>query len=82
VSMETVPCRSCGALLIWGVNARGERVPVDAEPRKRITLWASRNPALPPLASLIDTYVSHWQTCPSPEAQKRRAAQRSQGNSG
>jgi len=79
--METVPCRSCGASLIWGVNAQGERVPVDAEPRKRITLWPSKDQALPPLASLIDTYVSHWATCSSPEAQAWRA-QQSQGRTG
>jgi hypothetical protein len=50
-------------LLIWGVNARGERVPVDAEPRKRITLWPRSGPHATlsaPAGQSIDTYVSHW----------------------
>ena len=80
--MTPVPCRSCGAPLIWGVSPRGDRVPVDAEPRKRITLWASRDPEVAPLASLVDVYTSHWATCSSPEAQRRREAQQSQGSSG
>jgi hypothetical protein len=81
VSMAPVPCRSCGASLIWGVSARGERVPVDAQPVRRITLWPSRDPDRAPLASFVDTYVSHWATCSSPEAGARRAAQQPQGNS-
>jgi len=80
--MKPVPCRSCGAPLIWGVSPRGERVPVDAEPRKRITLWASRVPDAPPLASIVDVYTSHWSTCPSPEAKRRREGRQSEGSTG
>ena len=29
--MNPVPCRSCGALILWTVTEKGARMPVDAE---------------------------------------------------
>lgn len=73
--MTPKPCRSCGAPLIWGVTAQGKRMPVDAMPQKRITLEPARpgHEDLPPLAEVVDTYVSHFATCPNADQHRKKA---------
>lgn len=63
--MTPRPCRSCGAPLIWGLTAAGKRMPVDAT-----------DPLLAPIARVVDTYVSHFATCPkAAEHRQPRPAQ-------
>lgn len=80
-------CEGCGALVIWTLTEKGKRMPVDAEPMKRVILVDPGNDVLatqkrlndylldtedapgkgwlpPPTAQVIDTYVSHFATCP------------------
>lgn len=64
-------CKSCGAAILWLIMTSGKRMPVDAKPEKRIVL--DETPDEPPelRGSVVDTYVSHFQTCPN-AAQHRR----------
>lgn len=68
--LAATPCRSCGAPLIWGVTENDKRMPVDAKPEKRV-VFEKRGNGLPPLARVVDTYVSHFATCPN-AAQHRK----------
>lgn len=42
-------------------------MPVDAKPEKRIVLDDVRFGDDPPTARVVDTYVSHFATCPKAE---------------
>lgn len=67
-------CSSCGAAIIWVRTERGKPMPVDAKPEKRFTLdpLAVRlNPSAPPSALLVDTYVSHFATCPHADQHRK-----------
>lgn len=70
--MTPKPCRSCGRPLIWGVTMQGRRMPVDAKPQgKRIVLEPAIKDDLPPLATVVDVYVSHFATCPNAEQHRK-----------
>jgi hypothetical protein len=45
-------------------------MPLDAKPEKRIVL--EQRDGMHPLARVVDTYVSHFSTCPN-AAQHRKA---------
>lgn len=67
-------CRSCGAAILWAVTPAGKRMPVDAQPTKRISLdsyGVKTFGDLAPVANVVDTYTSHFATCPS-AAQHRK----------
>jgi hypothetical protein len=73
--MTPRPCRSCGAPLIWGVTMQGRRMPVDAQPvGKRIVLEPANtgHEDLPPLATVVDVYASHWETCPHADQHRKK----------
>lgn len=70
--MREVPCRSCGAPMIWTVTSSGRRMPVDAEPSSLGTFALEEEGDLV-LAVLVpnaaqDTsgqlHMSHFATCP------------------
>lgn len=68
-------CRSCGAKIIFAQTENGKTIPVDAAPQKRVVLSPADDgahylPNEPPVARVIDTYVSHFATCPN-AAQRR-----------
>ena len=50
-------CRGCGAEIVWARTDRGRDIPLDAKPEKRFELSHGH-------ATLMDTYVSHFVTCP------------------
>ena len=59
-------CSTCGAAILWVRTEGGKAMPLDAEPQKRVVLGARTG-----LAHVLDTYVSHFSTCPQ-AAQHRR----------
>ena len=65
-------CRSCGADIIWVETVNGKRMPVDAKPEKRFVLSVADGEAS--IATIKDTYVSHFATCPN--ASKHRKTYR------
>lgn len=52
-------CRGCGADILWALTEAGKRVPLDAKPEKRFI-----KADLSPQVRLVDTYLSHFVTCP------------------
>lgn len=62
-------CKSCGAPVIWGKTEQGRAIPLDAKPLKRFVAVTT---GTPPLMKLLDTYATHFFTCP--EAKKHRKA--------
>jgi hypothetical protein len=50
-------CRSCGDPVIWIETQNGKKHPVDTKPEKR---WIYQNE----IWSIVDTYTSHFTTCP------------------
>jgi hypothetical protein len=69
---STTACRSCGAPVRWIRTPAGKNHPCDAKPLKR---WVAlgdltcggASPELPVSAhgrTLVDCYVSHFETCP------------------
>jgi hypothetical protein len=58
-------CKSCDAPLVWTVSrTSGRRIPLDAAPEKRIVIG-------PEGAEVMDTYVSHFATCPHADRHRR-----------
>jgi hypothetical protein len=49
-------------------------MPVDATPEKRIVLDDVRTGDDAPLARVIDTYVSHFATCPKANTFRKKGA--------
>lgn len=85
LKLQQMPCQSCGKLIIWTVSARGDRLPLDAEPLSvgsvdgnvRIT---SRGPGFAPMATVIRhqgqlfgakaVYRQHSKVCPGTAGSK------------
>ena len=65
-------CTGCGAAIRWTLTASGKRMPVDAKPEKRIVLDDVRLGDDPPTARVVDTYVSHFATCPDRDRFRKR----------
>jgi len=63
-------CESCKAPILWAVTESGKRMPLDAKPEKRILL--EEDGCQPPVAHVIDVYVSHFATCPQAAQHRRR----------
>lgn len=67
-------CRTCGAPIVWIVTPAGKAHPVDAKPEKR---WIVQNeitdgPTAGLSGTLVDTYVSHFATCPQAAEHRRK----------
>ncbi len=66
-------CRSCGAAIRWVQTEAGKRMPVDAKPEKRLVIdpLAVRLGADTPTARVVDTFASHFSTCPNAAAHRK-----------
>lgn len=53
-------CKGCGAPIVWKHTPKGKAIPLDAKPERRLVL---RGP-LSETAELVETYTSHFSTCP------------------
>lgn len=66
---KTTTCRSCSALIFWGINTKsGKRNPINAEPVQggNITISGWDDEGTPELtygARGSGPYVSHFATC-------------------
>ncbi len=54
----TKPCRACGAPIVFVPTPTGHSVPLDATPEKRFVIGEDN------IARQVDTYISHFATCP------------------
>jgi hypothetical protein len=62
--MAVSTCRSCGAEIFFAATENGRQMPIDVRAEKRVVIERRGN-GLPPLARVVDTYVSHFSSCPS-----------------
>jgi len=65
-------CKSCGAEIIWAKTQKGKAIPLDPKPEKRVVLEHPDGPMFDAVATVVDTYVSHFATCPDADKHRRR----------
>ena len=51
--------KGCGAPIIWITTENGKKCPLDREPEKRYVMTLRGD------WKMVDTYVSHFATCPN-----------------
>lgn len=75
--MNTVPCKSCRAMVVWVEMQSGKRMPLDAVPAANGTVVIGQDgkgyvDRLPGRAK----FVSHFATCPFAKKHRRAAPTR------
>ena len=60
-------CKSCDEPIIWGKTIHGKNIPLDAKPEKRLI----QEPEFG-YYKIVDTYISHFQTCPNADTHRKR----------
>jgi hypothetical protein len=63
--VNTRPCRSCGALILWVNTEQGNRIPLDAKSEKRFIVRDNT-------ARSVNAYLTHFATCPNAEQHRKR----------
>lgn len=63
--MNKGTCKTCKAPILWAKTENGKAVPLDAEPIKRFIEEGE-------VVKLVDTYVTHFATCPQADQHRRR----------
>lgn len=58
--MNEGKCKGCGAPILWARSERGAPMPLDPVPMKRVVV-------LREVAHIVDTYQSHFISCPAAE---------------
>lgn len=84
MSAPTVPCRSCGAPIRWARTARGNAMPVDAEPNPEGNVVLTENEkglfasvrvagsrGLAEARAAGPVYMPHHATCPDGRSWRR-----------
>ncbi|MGO9056372.1 MAG: hypothetical protein ACLQU2_03180 [Candidatus Binataceae bacterium] len=69
--MRHAKCRGCGADILWAKTLAGKAVPLDAKPEKRFVLTGMSEDGV----KLIDSYLSHFVTCPQAAAFRKESAE-------
>ena len=66
----SVVCRGCRRLIVWGIDAGGQRIPLDPRPAIYRTTVSKENPKRWKVSVVrdIDCMVSHFATCPKASA--------------
>lgn len=68
-NLPVTHCRSCGAEIIWAHTEDGNRMPLDAKPSRRAVV--RQRPEELVEMRIVNTYQSHFATCPSASAHRR-----------
>lgn len=64
-------CSTCGAeIRLVKMAKTGKPMPLDAKPEKRVIV-VGRDETGDELAAVVDTYVSHFVTCPEAKQHRR-----------
>lgn len=71
-------CSSCQAEIRWAVTEAGGKMPLDPKPEKRVILVEVVPEVGPPssmeYARVVDTYLTHFATCPNSAAHRKPKA--------
>lgn len=76
--MEKGKCRGCGADILWATTESGSKIPLDTKPEKRFRPMTRGAITPHEIAVLVDTYQSHFATCPKAGDFRKPKAQRPQ----
>ncbi len=68
--MDKGTCRSCGAEILWAITENARRIPLDATSERRFTM-VSVTPLGEPVVRQVDTYATHFSTCPNADEHRR-----------
>lgn len=79
--MKVSTCGSCAARVIWAITAKGETMPVDADPVDDGDRWLvkAKTGSTPIVVKAAEEtthgalYKSHFATCPNAERHRRSA---------
>jgi hypothetical protein len=63
-------CRGCQQDILWTKTIGGKTVPLNAQPEKRFVVV--RNERGQDAVELVDTYLSHFASCPAADQFRRR----------
>jgi hypothetical protein len=63
-------CRSCGAVISWGVTADGKRVPLDL-PRQAMVAVDHLTDGTP-VVEVRSVFVPHFATCPDADKWRKQ----------
>lgn len=69
--MNLTVCRSCGAKIFFAATAKG-RMPLDAKPKKAMTISPVGNGHTEHRIVWVDVFESHFSTCPKAEAHRKK----------
>jgi hypothetical protein len=58
-------CRTCSAVIVWGITENGKRVPLDPLEKRYIF------PGDGDLVVMVDTHLSHFATCPQADQHRK-----------
>lgn len=61
-------CRSCGAEILWVRTSKGRKMPLDAEPSKRVLVAEIEGMRV---GQIRDTFTPHWATCPNADEHRK-----------
>jgi hypothetical protein len=72
-------CKSCGAEIIWAKTVKEKSIPLNDPPEKRFMLVRITNVQEGNYleARMVDTYISHFATCPDADKHRKADAQTS-----
>lgn len=66
-----VKCRKCQAQIFFAKTNSGSSTPLNAVPERRITIQPLEPGQTQHRAVWVDTYTSHFATCPGAEEMRR-----------
>jgi len=65
MSLDQAKCRGCDAGIVWALTPRGKKMPLDAEPVRRVVMLPYRPGSSDLRATVAETYMPHHATCPN-----------------
>ena len=79
---QIVSCKSCGAPIFYVASERGNNMPLNSKPEKRVVLtneagYLVKNASEVSVGRVVDVYISHFATCPNANKHRRPHAVRS-----
>lgn len=68
----TDQCKACSADVMWVQMATGGKMLINLPPEKRVVLDHLDTALGPPVGHIVDTYTSHFATCPKADQFRRK----------
>ncbi len=62
-------CKTCHAEIVWGMTAKGKRVPLDPPEKRYVKVVDDLEDN--PVVIMDDTWLSHFATCPQADQHRK-----------